>query len=87
MFCHSTITISKRLHCFLGDHLQCYWRDSKVSEGKGVHSFWEGFGYLSQSWSDEPSNESRYLRARAMHIPKVIQCGKTGGILLRFHLF
>lgn len=58
----------------MGDHLQCYWRESKVAEGKGVVSFWETFGYLSQSWSDEPSNDSRYLRARAMHIPKVIQC-------------
>ncbi|XP_039267073.2 ATPase MORC2A-like [Styela clava] len=58
----------------MGDHLQCYWRESKVSEGKGVMSFWENFGYLSSSWSDEPSNDPRYLRARAMHIPKVIQC-------------
>lgn len=62
--------------CFFeGDHLQCYWRDSKVNEGRGVINFWEGFGYMSSSWEEEPSTDPKYLRVRAMHIPKVIQCG------------
>nr|XP_002131683.1 MORC family CW-type zinc finger protein 2 [Ciona intestinalis] len=58
----------------MGDHLQCYWKDSKVASGRGVMSFWEGFGYLSDSWTDSPSNDPKYERARVMHIPKVIQC-------------
>nr|CAB3263903.1 MORC family CW-type zinc finger protein 2 [Phallusia mammillata] len=58
----------------MGDHLQCYWRDSKVSAGKGVLGFWESFGYLSDSWGDPPSDDPKYERARTIRIPKVIQC-------------
>jgi len=58
----------------MGDHLQSYWRDSKV-DGKGINNFWGQFGYLNDDWGQEyPSNEPRYQRARAMNITKVIQC-------------
>jgi len=59
-----------------GDHLQCYWNDSKVMMGKGVLGFWESFGYVSEHWNDPPSSEPKYIRARSMHLPKVIQCGQ-----------
>ncbi|XP_076820085.1 ATPase MORC2-like isoform X3 [Clavelina lepadiformis] len=57
----------------MGDHLQCYWRDSKVT-AKGVLGFWESFGYLSDDWGDLPSSDPKYQRQRAMNVGKVIQC-------------
>ena len=65
-----------------GDHLQCYWKDSKVATGKGVIAFWENFGYLSESWGNPPSNEEKYLRQRAIHTSKVIQCGETQRLVI-----
>ncbi|XP_023959218.2 MORC family CW-type zinc finger protein 1 isoform X10 [Chrysemys picta bellii] len=50
-----------------------YWKDMGISQ-KGVTSFWNAFGYLSDKWLEKPSDAIQYKRRRAMEIPALVQC-------------
>ena len=39
--------------------------------------FRENFGYVSNDIDEEASDEPKYLRKRAMQLPRSVQCGKT----------
>ncbi|XP_075764523.1 MORC family CW-type zinc finger protein 1 isoform X4 [Pelodiscus sinensis] len=54
-------------------HLIQYWKDIGISQ-KGVTSFWNEFGYISDKWLDKPSDAIQYKRRRAEEIPVVAQC-------------
>ncbi len=41
-----------------------------------VDNFWDQFGYISNDVEEEPSDEPKYLRKRAMQLPCTVQCGK-----------
>ncbi|XP_042709576.2 MORC family CW-type zinc finger protein 1 isoform X13 [Chrysemys picta bellii] len=47
--------------------------DVKIGQ-KGVTSFWNAFGYLSDKWLEKPSDAIQYKRRRAMEIPALVQC-------------
>ncbi|KYO22502.1 MORC family CW-type zinc finger protein 1 isoform A [Alligator mississippiensis] len=55
-------------HCLLQ-----YWKDTGISQ-KGVVSFWNEFGYLSDKWSEKPLDAVQYRRKRAMEVPAIVQC-------------
>ncbi|XP_019379460.1 PREDICTED: MORC family CW-type zinc finger protein 1, partial [Gavialis gangeticus] len=55
-------------HCLLQ-----YWKDTGISQ-KGVVSFWNEFGYLSDKWSEKPLDVVQYRRKRAMEVPAIVQC-------------
>uniref|UniRef100_A0ABM0MBF8 MORC family CW-type zinc finger protein 2-like n=1 Tax=Saccoglossus kowalevskii TaxID=10224 RepID=A0ABM0MBF8_SACKO len=57
----------------MGDHLEQYWKDLGIVQ-QGVTKFWENFGYISPLWKEPPSNDTKYLRKRAMQLPVTIQC-------------
>ncbi|XP_074803229.1 MORC family CW-type zinc finger protein 1 [Natator depressus] len=50
-----------------------YWKDIGISQ-KGVTSFWNEFGYLSDKWLEKPSDAIQYKRRRAVEIPALVQC-------------
>ncbi|KAG6935187.1 MORC family CW-type zinc finger 1 [Chelydra serpentina] len=50
-----------------------YWKDIGLSQ-KGVTSFWNEFGYLSDKWLEKPSDAIQYKRRRAVEIPALVQC-------------
>ncbi|XP_065279200.1 MORC family CW-type zinc finger protein 1 [Emys orbicularis] len=50
-----------------------YWKDIGISQ-KGVTSFWNAFGYLSDKWLEKPSDAIQYKRRRAVEIPALVQC-------------
>lgn len=62
----------KQLQRALGEHLEQYWKDSKI-ESQGVTKFWEDFGYVGK-WADGPSMDQKFARKRAMQIPLNVQC-------------
>lgn len=62
----------KQLQRALGEHLEQYWKDSKI-ESQGVTKFWEDFGYIGK-WTDGPSMDQKFARKRAMQIPFNVQC-------------
>ncbi|XP_062508579.1 ATPase MORC2A-like isoform X2 [Corticium candelabrum] len=60
----------------LSDHLCQYWKDSGI-ESQGVQKFWESFGYsASTQWDVSPSDDPKFVRKRAMQIPREVQCDK-----------
>ncbi|XP_028400511.1 ATPase MORC2-like [Dendronephthya gigantea] len=63
----------KHLLRSMGEHLGQYWKDSGLNE-KSVDSFWDNFGYISNDIAEEPSDEAKYLRKRAMQLPCTVQC-------------
>ncbi|CAM4424576.1 unnamed protein product [Lepidochelys olivacea] len=50
-----------------------YWKDIGISQ-KGVTSFWNEFGYLSDKWLEKPSDAIQYKRRRSVEIPALVQC-------------
>ncbi|XP_078600196.1 ATPase MORC2-like isoform X3 [Branchiostoma floridae x Branchiostoma japonicum] len=57
----------------MGDYLVQYWKDVGIAQ-QGVTKFWENFGYLSPNWKDDPSEDPKFKRKRAMQLPLTIQC-------------
>ncbi|XP_071945002.1 ATPase MORC2A-like isoform X2 [Antedon mediterranea] len=57
----------------MGEHMVQYWRDTAIAS-QGVTKYWEDFGYISSNWKDMPSNDSKYLRKRAMQLQTMLQC-------------
>ncbi|XP_072164060.1 ATPase MORC2-like [Diadema setosum] len=57
----------------LGEHMVQYWKDIGIVN-QGVVKFWENYGYISSNWKDPPSQESKYIRKRAMQLPTMLQC-------------
>ncbi|XP_028582562.2 MORC family CW-type zinc finger protein 1 isoform X2 [Podarcis muralis] len=49
-----------------------YWKDIGLSQKEAL--FWSDFGYLSNNWSDKPSESTQYKRRRAVEIPDIVQC-------------
>nr|XP_034971838.1 MORC family CW-type zinc finger protein 1 isoform X3 [Zootoca vivipara] len=50
-----------------------YWKDIGLSQ-KEEALFWNDFGYLSNKWSEKPSESIQYKRRRAVEIPDIVQC-------------
>ncbi|XP_078682341.1 ATPase MORC2A-like isoform X2 [Branchiostoma floridae x Branchiostoma belcheri] len=57
----------------MGEYLNQYWKDIGIVQ-QGVTKFWENFGYLSTNWKDDPSEDPKFKRKRAMQLPLTIQC-------------
>ncbi|XP_033118794.1 ATPase MORC2-like isoform X2 [Anneissia japonica] len=57
----------------MGEHMAQYWKDTSITS-QGVTRYWEDLGYVSSNWKDMPSNESKYVRKRAMQLQTMIQC-------------
>ncbi|XP_043394439.1 MORC family CW-type zinc finger protein 1 [Chelonia mydas] len=62
-----------RLLTSMEHYLIQYWKDIGISQ-KGVTSFWNEFGYLSDKWLEKPSDAIQYKRRRAVEIPALVQC-------------
>ncbi|CAB3997385.1 MORC family CW-type zinc finger 2 isoform X1 [Paramuricea clavata] len=63
----------KHLLRSMGEHLTQYWKDNALTENS-VGNFWDQFGYISNDVEEEPSDEPKYLRKRAMQLPCTVQC-------------
>ncbi|XP_065836321.1 ATPase MORC2-like isoform X1 [Oscarella lobularis] len=56
----------------MNEHLVQYWRDVNIRD---LTDFWNHFGYSpSKPWTDEPSNESRYVKYRRSKVKMEMQC-------------
>ncbi|XP_046840799.1 ATPase MORC2-like isoform X2 [Xenia sp. Carnegie-2017] len=65
----------KHLLRSMADHLAQYWKDSGFTE-RSLDGFWKQFGYISNDVEEEPSDEPKYARKRAMQLPCTVQCVK-----------
>lgn len=62
----------------LGEHLHHYWQICGVVDprtGSGVRNFWAEFGYFTNKWTEEPSQEPKYMKKRLMKTNQWMQCG------------
>ncbi|CAH1800727.1 unnamed protein product [Owenia fusiformis] len=57
----------------LGEHMVQYWKDIGIAQ-QGVTTFWTNFGYVSSNWKDNPSQDSKFLKKRAMQMNITLQC-------------
>ena len=63
----------------LGEHLHHYWQICGVVDprtGSGVRNFWAEFGYFTNKWTEEPSQEPKYMKKRLMKTNQWMQCGE-----------
>ncbi|XP_065836219.1 MORC family CW-type zinc finger protein 3-like isoform X2 [Oscarella lobularis] len=72
-FCRSSSKLEYRfLLKAMNEHLVQYWRDVNIRD---LTDFWNHFGYSqSKPWTDQASNESRYVKYRRSKVKIEMQC-------------
>lgn len=69
-YTRSNLDESERTWCFT----YCVFL-SPLTIRRSLDGFWKQFGYISNDVEEEPSDEPKYARKRAMQLPCTVQCG------------